>query len=145
MTDKPILTTGIIAPWLYDLLANDDILTDLVQGRVSYTLSARPPDLPYVTFLMQSHRDVLGVGGVEVMGDCLYAVKAVDRSSGWDSLNPIATRLHALLHRPHTNITVPGGSLTTVRESIIEYPEVEAGQQYRHLGGIYRIQASHDQ
>jgi hypothetical protein len=144
MPDKPIITTGIIAPWLYGLLSADATIMSLVGSRVSGTLSSTPPATPYVTFLMQDHRDVLGVGGIEVMGDCLYAVKAVDRSGGWDSVNPIAARIHTLLHRPHTNISVPGGSLTTVREQIIEYPEVDAGQQFRHLGGVYRIQASHD-
>lgn len=142
---EPLITVGVIEPWLFDILSTDADLIALVGESVSGTLSGELLAVPYVTFLLQDHTDIQGVGGQEIMGDCLYMVKAVDRSAGWDTVRPIAERIHALLHRPHTNITIPNGSLTTIRERIIQYPEVEEGVQYRHLGGIYRIQASHDQ
>lgn len=144
MPDKPIITTGVIEPWLYSLLSTDTTLLALVADRVSGTLSGELLGTPYVTFMLQDHTDIQGVGGEEIMGDCLYMVKAVDRAGGWDTVEPIAKRIHALLHRPHTNVTLSNGSLTTIRERIIQYPEVQEGVQYRHLGGIYRIQASHD-
>jgi hypothetical protein len=144
VVDKPIITVQVIEPWLYDLLSTDSEIIALVGDAVSGTLSGELLTTPYVTFLMQDHTDIQGVGGEEIMGDCLYMVKAVDRAGGWDTVGPIARRIHALLHRPHTNISLSNGSLTTIRERIIQYPEVQEGVQYRHLGGIYRIQASHD-
>jgi hypothetical protein len=144
VVNTPLITVGVIEPWLYDLLSTDSEIVDLVGESVSGTLSGELLATPYVTFLLQDHGDIQGVGGIEIMGDCLYMVKAVDRASGWDTVGPIAARIHALLHRPHTNITIPNGSLTTIRERIIQYPEVNEGIQFRHLGGIYRIQASHD-
>jgi hypothetical protein len=143
-TSRDFITTEVIEPWLYQVLSTDAELISLVGDRVSGTLSGELLGTPYVTFLLQDHGDVQGVGGEEIMGDCLYMVKAVDRAGGWDTVNPIVRRIHALLHRPHTNVSLSNGSLTTIRERIIQYPEVQEGVQYRHLGGIYRIQASHD-
>lgn len=139
-----MITTGVIEPWLYSTLQDDATLTGLVGDRVSGTLSGELLATPYVTFLLQDHRDVLGVGGTIIMADCLYMVKAVSQSAGWGTVTAIAERIQDLLHRESTVISLPNGSLTTVRERIISYPEVSEGVQYRHLGGIYRIQASHD-
>lgn len=139
-----IETTGIIDPWLYATLSGDPALAGLVSGRISGTLSVDTLAVPYVTFLMQSSRDIAGVGGTRISTDNLYAVKAVAQTGTWDDVNAIAQRIDALLHRPSAVMTQGSGSLSCIREQIIQYPEVEEGLQYRHLGGIYRIRASAD-
>jgi hypothetical protein len=71
-------------------------------------------------------------------------VKAVAQTATWNDVESIAERIDTLLQQPHTVITRARGSLTCIRESIISYPEVNDGVQYRHLGAIWRIRASAD-
>lgn len=139
-----IETTGIVEPWLFATLTEDATLVALVGGRISGTLSATPLKPPYVTFLLQSSRDVKGVGGAQISTDNLYMVKGVAQTSSWNDLNPIAERINYLINRPGSTMTGAQGSLTCVREFILQEPEVEDGVQYRHLGGVYRIRASAD-
>jgi hypothetical protein len=141
-----IETTGIIDPWLWATLSEDATLIGLIGDldHLSGTLSTAPLPLPYVTFMCQSSRDVGGVGGIRISTDNLYIVKAVAQGGTWDDVNQIAGRIDSLIHRPSSVMTEGSGSLTCVRESIVQYPEVTEGLQYRHLGGIYRIRASAD-
>jgi hypothetical protein len=139
-----IETVGIIETWLWSTLSADSDLMTLVNDSLSGTLSSEQLSIPYVTFLMQSSRDVVGHNGDRISTDNLYVVKGVTEGGSWDLGQPIAERIDFLLHRPTAVMQSGGGSLTCVREQIIEYPEVEEGLQYRHLGGIYRIRASAD-
>jgi hypothetical protein len=141
-----IETIQIADTWLYATLSSDDILLGMVGGSdsISGTLSANKMVPPYVTFILQSSRDVMAVGGIRISTDNLYEVKAVAETSSWGDLVNIARRIDYLINRPNAVMESGGGSLTCVREQIIQYPEVESGVQYRHLGGIYRIRASAD-
>lgn len=139
-----IETIEIAEKWLYATLGGDPTLAGLVDDRISGTLSPELLETPYVTFLLQSPRDIIGVGGVRISTDNLYIVKAVAQTSTWDDLLPIANRIDYLIHRPHSVMTEGSGSLTCIRERVHEQAEVEKGLQYRHLGGIYRIRASAD-
>lgn len=140
-----IETVEIADTWLYGTLSADGALAALVGDRVSGTLSGTPLGTPYVTFLCQSAVDILGVGGQRISVDTLYEVKGVAQASSWDDVLPIARRISVLLHRPGEVMQVSGaGSLTCTRERMIQYPEVDDGVQYRHLGAIFRIRASAD-
>lgn len=139
-----IETVGIIETWLWDTLSADATLMGLVDNSLSGTLSSEALTVPYVTFLMQSSRDVVGNAGQRISTDNLYVVKGVTQSGSWDDGEAIAERIDALLHRPSAVMTSGSGSLTCIREQIVQYPEVQDGIQYRHLGGIFRIRASAD-
>lgn len=141
-----IETVEIADTWLYNTLSTDGPLAALVGDRISGTLSGNVLPTPYVTFLCESSVDVTGNAGARISTDNLYAVKAVAQTASWDDVLPIAKRLSTLLHRPGQVMQVTGkGSLTCTRERMIQYPEVDEGVQYRHLGAIYRIRASADQ
>lgn len=140
-------TVDLIEPWMYGLLAGDAILLDLIGGEdhLSGTLSPDELPLPYVTMILQSTRDIQNHVGEILSTESLYEVKAVAATSTWDDVIPIAARLKALLHRPGQIIDLPGGgSLTCIRERVIQYPENTEGVQYRHLGASWRIRASRD-
>jgi hypothetical protein len=142
-----IETVDIIEPWLYATLSGDDELMGLLSDdtdRVSGTLSATMLPTPYVTFLLQSPLDVVGVGGIRISTDNLYIVKAVDQTGSWDILAPIARRIDVLLHREGLVMSEAAGSLSCTRERTFQAAEVTGDLQYRHLGGIYRIRASAD-
>lgn len=140
-----IETIELVEPWIDAVLTGDATLVDLVGGvdSISGTLSAIPLEPPYVTYLMQSTSDTItGAGGDRIGVESLYVVKAVAASGSWNDVSTIAARLDVLLHLPNTVVTLAGGSLSSIRERIIQYPEVDEGVQYRHLGAQYRIRAS---
>lgn len=139
-----IETVDIIETWLYGVLSGDSTLSGLVGGRISNTLSSTALTPPYVTFLMQSSRDVTGHSGDRISTDNLYIVKAVSQTASWAQGRALAARIDLLLHRPASVVTTGGGSLSCTREQIVQYPEVQDSIQYRHIGGIYRIRASSD-
>ena len=138
-----IETVGLVEPWIYHRLSTDTALLTLVNiGSISGTLSVEVLPTPYVTFLCQSPRDVVGNAGQRISTDNLYMIKAVAQTGTWDDILPIADRIDALFHLSGQVISVSGGSLSSVRQSVVQYPEVDDGLQYRHLGGIFRIRAS---
>lgn len=140
-------TVDLIEPWIYGTLAGDADLMTLIDGEdhLSGTLSPDELPLPYVTMILQSTRDIQNSTGDIISTESLYEVKAVTATSTWDDLIPIASRIKALLHRPHQIVDLPGGgSLTCIRERAIQYAENTEGVQYRHLGASWRIRASRD-
>lgn len=139
-------TVDLIEPWLYGTMAGDASLLTLLGGieHLSGTLSPDELPLPYVTMILQSTRDIQNHVGEIISTESLYEVKAVAATSTWDDIIPIASRLKELLHRPREVIAVPGGSMTCIRERVIQYAENTEGVQYRHLGASWRIRASRD-
>ncbi len=138
-----IETLELVDPWLALLLGASAELAALVGDRISGTLSTVPLATPYVHFEMQSTRDVItGSGGDRIDTDNLYLVKVVDQTGSWDDMLPAFRIIDALFDRPYEVIDVPGGCLSSVRNNLIQYPEVDQGIQYRHLGAVYRIRAS---
>jgi hypothetical protein len=140
-----IETVDIIEKWLWATLSSDSELIGLVgENNIAGTLAPELLDPPYVAWLCQSAIDVKGNAGQTISVDTLYEVKTVAQTGSWDDVRPVAQRLKALLHRPNEVVTTPDGSLSCVHDRIVQYPEVDGGVQYRHLGGIYRIRASLD-
>lgn len=141
-----IETVDIVEIWLNETLSGDLDLVNLVGGidNIVGTLAPEVINPPYVAWLCQSAIDKTGNAGQIIAADTLYEVKTVAQTGSWDDVRPIAQRVHELLHRPGEVVTTDIGSLSCVRERIIQYPEVDNGVQYRHLGGIYRIRASLD-
>jgi hypothetical protein len=143
-----IETVGLVEPWIYAKLIADENgstgVADLIDvDSISGTLSAVPLTPPYVTFLMNSTTDIItGAGGARISVESLYVIKAVAAGGSWDDVVALAERIDALFHLPNTVVTLSGGSLSSIRERVISYPEVDEGVQYRHLGGIFRIRAS---
>jgi hypothetical protein len=138
-----IETIDIVETWLWGTLSGDGTLTGMIGAdNIAGTLAPEALDPPYVAWLCQSEVDITGNAGQIISADALYEVKTVAQTSSWDDVRPVARRVHELLHRPGEVVTTDLGSLSCVRERIIQYPEVDGGVQYRHLGGIYRIRAS---
>jgi hypothetical protein len=137
-------TVDLVETWLYNVLQGDATLGLLVEDRVVGTLVPLGTlKLPYVLFTFSGSRDVTSVDGTIIDTINMYTVKAVTASSSWTGARLIARRMHELIQGKSVTLT-PTGSLTCVRDRIVQYPEEVAGQQYRHLGGIYRICASAD-
>lgn len=105
---------------------------------------AAPKDATFPVIIFQCQdppRDVRGVGTFTVMIDTLYLVKAVAQVDNYAELAPIASALHGALTTSVGGAVGDGSVLTSVREAQFSMPEFDEGEQWRHLGGMYRIQA----
>lgn len=138
-----IETVDLVEQWLYATLHGDATLSSYVGGRVVGTVQALGNvAVPFVVFTMSSTRDITANDGTIIDTDSIYIVKMIVQASTYEPAKNGARRIHELLHRPAQTVTLSGGSLTCVRDRILQYPEEVAGQQYRHLGGFYRIRSS---
>jgi hypothetical protein len=140
-----IETVELVEPWLYSVLSSDSALVSMVGGRIENTLGPLSDALilPKVIYSLNSSRDIRGNSGTIIDTLSMYDVKAIGVGSSWGVVKPIAIRIHQLIDLAQANLP-GGGSLTCVRDSILQNPEVVSGQTYRHLGGTYRIRCSKD-
>lgn len=125
--------------WLRTLLTADATLTGLVSTRIYGDLAPQGVTLPFVVYNWQGGNDVRGLGTARIMVNGLYQVKVIDRAlSGMTNTVAIADRLDTLLQGASGSV-IDGAVLACVREQPLAYVETEAGEHYRHLGGLYRV------
>lgn len=139
-----IETTEIVEPWLYGVLSGDAQLMDMVDHRLINASSDETTEAgwdAYLEFSFVSSRDIRGAGLHRVQVDSIYLVKAVVKGGSYDPATAIMSRATRLLETPET-VSTPGGDITCTRETITQYPELQDGTQYRHLGGSFRIRAN---
>jgi len=140
-----IETVELVEPWLYGVLNGDSTLNALVSGHIENTIGTLADSLalPKIVFQCISPRDVQNAQGLTIDTSNLYDITAVGLCDSWTPLIPIASRVHQLIQG--IAYTFPGGgSLTCVRDMVIQRPEIVEGATYRHLGGMYRIRCSKD-
>lgn len=141
-------TLPIVADWIEETLTGDATLQGLVGSmRVSngpWVFEDYLPDdaaFPSIVFQNQGSVSVRGVGPTVFMEDTLYVVKAIAQVDNYSPLRAIANRCEALVADRHNIIRPDGEILGTAKEAPFQLAEVDAGRQFRHLGGIFRIYA----
>jgi hypothetical protein len=140
------METSAAETWLYATLTGDATLTGLVGARVYNT--RRPADgaMPCVVFQLQASGDVMVVGAVRVWSRLTYVVRGIAEPvppSYEGTLKSIAGRIDALLHgKSGSNGAGTVWSCVRVRPfQMAETPPQLGGREFRHLGGVYEIQA----
>jgi hypothetical protein len=120
-----------VETWLMDKLDSNQVG---VADRVYSAVAPMDAAYPHVVFQLQAPRDLMVVGARRVWVDGLWLVRAIGRDGTYVDLEAIADAIDTQLH---------AASGTEVQACVREQPfamtEVVDGQQYRHLGGIYRI------
>lgn len=134
-----MIETVRVDQWLHDTLTTDPTLTALVAGRVYADLAPLTARWPAVIFNEQAPVDSLGVGGERILTSGLWQVKAITDEPSWQGLGrQAADRVDDLLHG--ASGTAGGVAVGTChREQTVRFVEVVEGKQFRHLGGLYRI------
>ncbi len=133
--------TAVIETWLQGVLASDATITANASGGVWTDLAPEGTAFPYLVCIFLDGRDLTVIGGRRVWTDCLYAIKAVGRSAeDGGALETLAARIDALL-QAKSGTAASGTVCACVREQPLSLPEDKHGTVYRHVGGIYRIQA----
>jgi len=135
-----------IERWLANVLAADVQIAAAVGNRVYHDQAPEGAMHPFVLFNYQAGRDVNGVGTCRVMARALYQVKVIARDALNDATRLAADRIDEIVGKavraqhPSDNSLIFNGR----RESPISYtePERDSSRTFRHLGGLYWIDAS---
>lgn len=138
----------MVDAWVESKLTTTPVSTAL--NTISTGLSSRvfgyyaPPGTayPFIIYQAQTPPSMLrGVGGSEILVTTLYVVKAVAAQSSFSNLATIANAIHTALHVPAGAVPTGGIVVASVYEEQFSLVEVENNEQYRHFGGVFRIQA----
>lgn len=130
------------AQHIYGKLAADSALTAVVSTRIYHQEAPQGVSYPFVVFSFLSGIDYPVAGGGRLWTNQLWLIEAVDKASSFGgNLRTAATRLDAALQA--TDSTVTDGVISAcVREEAFSLAEVgPGGEQYRRMGGRYRIYA----
>lgn len=131
----------IVAGWLTSVLGGDATLQGLL-GTQGVWDGPAPDNALYPLLRIDAQSPgymVRGVGAVEVMADSLWLIRGIYEGTSYLPLKPIAERVHSLLHGAVAQVVTDGTIEAVARESIFRQRVSDAGKEFRHLGGIYRI------
>lgn len=124
--------------WIYDTLVADATIVAGVSTRVYGHVAPIDSVFPYIVFKpAETSIDLMVVNAKRVWSDGLWLVIVVGKTQTFSTLQTVADRIDTLLHRASG-----AGVQTSVRERPFSMVEIVDGVQYRHLGGVYRIQVS---
>jgi hypothetical protein len=145
------METSAAETWIYGTLAGDATLAGLVGARIYNT--RRPSDgalglgaLPCVVFQLQASNDLMVVGATRVWSRLTYVVRGIGEPlppSYEGTLRSVADRIDALLHgKSGSSGAGVVWSCVRVRPfQMAEVPPALGGREFRHLGGVYEVQA----
>jgi hypothetical protein len=129
---------------IYGKLSGDTTLTGLLGAApasytksIYYGIAPEGAAYPFVIFNKQASTPYYALSE-RVLDNDVWLIKGVDRSSGADVVDAIASRLDALL--TDGTISISGHTqLYLRRESDVDYSEESDGVVFRHAGSLYRL------
>lgn len=116
----------------------------LLSSRVYEDVAPPTAAYPYILFQVQTEPEVIrGVGSGEWLTDTIYTVKAVAQGSDDSVVGAVSAIIHtAMVEDDHETITGSIGTMFMSRRlRMVRFTETAQGDQFRHLGGMYQIQA----
>ncbi len=129
-----------VEKWFYTVLAADATLAPLVPGGFHADLAPEGVSYPLVIWTLIDSGDAMGVNGLRIQTTVRYLVKVVGQTASFVALETAANRIDTLLHRASGSVT-GGFVFSCVRLEPVRYTEHSDGQTFRHLGGLYELQA----
>jgi hypothetical protein len=134
-----MIESWIADTWLYTVLSTDAQLVAVVGTQIYADVAPIDATYPVVVYSSQANHDVSALGAKRIFNSAVYQVKVIGQVASYGPLRVPANRIEALLHGK-SGSTPDGTVISAVRESFVRYSEVDNGLQYRHLGGLYRLQ-----
>lgn len=113
-------------------------LQALVSGRCYSAVAPAGAVFPFIVFTCMPAPDLMGVGPARIWAALLYAVKVTAQTTSYASIATIADQVDAALHAASGTVS-NGRILTCMRERPLSLTEELDGEQYRSLGGIFRV------
>lgn len=124
--------------WLNATLKGDTALMALVGNRVYGEVAPENAPLPHIIFMSRSGTSWRVMRPQRLGSTLEYVVKVVGKGASYVALNEAATRIAALLDGKR-GAAEGGHVLSSAHIQPVAYPETSQGVQYRHLGGLYRL------
>lgn len=135
------MNSNVLKSALYSRLSSDATLGALLSGTAAVYESVAPQgaDAPYVVFNAQSPGIDSETFGGRSWTDSVYLVKAVTEGDSSAAAGTIAARIDTLLENAPLTLSGTASNLYLRRTTAVDFPEVDSGKKFRHLGGLYRI------
>lgn len=93
---------------------------------------------PYVVFFKQAGNPTEAFGDPSALETDVWEIKAVDRSTSADVAEAIDERITILLN--DATLSISGATLLYLRrQSDVQFPELQDGVTYVHVGASYRL------
>lgn len=134
-----MIETTRVDEWLKTTLAASAPLAVLVSTRIYGYVAPQGTVGNMVIYNWMGGSDLVAVGGYRALVNGLWQVKAVVQGLSFAPGEAIMDLVDGLIHR-QTGSTSDSLILSCVRQSPVQYVETTNGIQYRHLGGLYKIQ-----
>ena len=126
--------------WIYETLTGDSALTAIVGDRVHVDQAPAGTGFPLVVFSLEYARDVVTHNHTRVMVDGIYRIRVNKDSESYDDeMQAAADRIDALFDRSDGGTAGGASIFTSVREEPYRRSLVDEGNQYKALGGLFRI------
>jgi hypothetical protein len=131
--------------WIYHALSTDAQLAAVVGTRIYHDQAPETASVPYVIFDYQFGEDVNGVGTCRLIARNTYQVKVISREND-DNTRLVADRIDEVIGKAvraqhPSDLTFKFSGRRTSPVSYTE-PARDSSRFFRHLGGLYRIDAS---
>jgi hypothetical protein len=129
--------------FLFGIFRADSVLVGLSPGGIRQGAAPVGATYPLTIVGFQSGVDVYTTNAKRLLVDALYQVKAVGFQDDPQSVVDLASRIDIALggNQGLSNISITDGYiLSCYREASLFYGDTDAGVQYTHLGGLYRLQ-----
>ena len=136
---SPLSEPPRVYEWLYGTLSAGTALASLVSTRIYRSRAPAGATFPYIVFRSQGGEDRLGVGGYRVFSDGEYVVRVTGLSANYAAVRNAADEMNTLIDGQRgaaSGVTI--GACYRVQPFELEESD-EAGVDYAHIGGIYRI------
>lgn len=125
--------------WLYNTLTGDATLAAAIGNRV-YDLAPQPATYPLIQLAEAGSNDKQFVNASRIWVESDWLIKVIDGPNvGWERAGSIFDRLDSVLQGNDGGTVAYGRVYVSVRQATFQYPEVEDGVVYRHLGGRFRL------
>lgn len=126
--------------WLYSTLTGDATLAGIVGNRVYGHVVPPNATRPYLFYtLAAAADDYTTLNATRIWAEFVYAVRIVNKTESYPSLETAAAAIDAALHR-ESGSNVSGAIVGCVRQSPFALVEIDQdSSQVRHLGGVYRL------
>lgn len=141
------METNAAERWIYTTLSADAALTGIVGTRIYNEVRPRDSALPCVLFQSRpsGRGDLTLLGAIRVWTEIDYLIRGIHEfpsgTTGHYSgdVEKVASRIDTLLHGS-SGLTAAGQVFTCIRIHPFKQSEQVNDIDYRHMGGIYRIQ-----
>lgn len=125
--------------WIWETIQGSVGLLDVVDDRVYADVAPGGTVWPAVVYQYQGGGDILTQETSRVLHSGVWLIRIIQPTRSYLEMQPAADLLDTLFHST-AGTAGDGVVYSSVREAPYRLLEVDDGVEFRHLGGLYRLQ-----